>query len=567
MIPKASQRGLGQELAAHLLNVHDNEYMELAELRGAIADDLHGAFAEWEFQAKALTRCQNYLYSLSISPNQVQGKLSRAQYAEYINRVEERLGLTSQPRAVIFHIKDGREHAHVVWSRVDATNEKAVQMSFDHQKLMMVTREFARDHGLQLPAGYSREAGAQKAPKITLFDRAQERRTGISKHEHAAQVTALWNASDNAKSFVAALADKGYLLATGKRPYVVVDFYGGQYALPRLLNARQKDVENFLKTHYPPEELPTVDEAKTLIGEYRKSIEAHLQHEHRAAEFERQRRQHQMRRDACEKEHARLKKNQRKEMAEMRHSHHAQRADLRVKYLASKKAIQQQRERLKPKGLAAFLGRVTGVDLVRKKIHHYHYKKRLLAYRENRDELRLHQRTERDGLVRLHEMQGLVMRRKLDNLKQDERKERKSLEDFLLKETRSQARGKTNQMPSLAMGLKPRGRRAVPHKAMTRHYKPETAKEVSASALTGTFEAAAVRAPEMDTEPLKETFARAAEEGKGEQDGNGSSEGAKKPQRQRKPRRQRRAERRKEEQEERQEGRKRRHNNDLDRGR
>ena len=69
MIPFASQRGLGQDLATHLLNEHDNELMEVADLRGAIAPDLHGAFAEWEAQAHALTKCKNYLYSLSVNPD------------------------------------------------------------------------------------------------------------------------------------------------------------------------------------------------------------------------------------------------------------------------------------------------------------------------------------------------------------------------------------------------------------------------------------------------------------------------------------------------------------------
>ena len=40
--------------------------------------------------------------------------------------------------------------------------EKAVHMAFDHDKLMMVTREFARDHGLELPEGYFKEKGAEK---------------------------------------------------------------------------------------------------------------------------------------------------------------------------------------------------------------------------------------------------------------------------------------------------------------------------------------------------------------------------------------------------------------------
>ena len=55
MIPKASQRGLGQDLATHLQNACDNEYVEIAEVRGAVARDLHGAFAEWEVCAHAMT--------------------------------------------------------------------------------------------------------------------------------------------------------------------------------------------------------------------------------------------------------------------------------------------------------------------------------------------------------------------------------------------------------------------------------------------------------------------------------------------------------------------------------
>ena len=101
MIPFGSQRANGADLAIHLHNAHDNEYVELASLRGSIADDLAGAFAEWETQAHSMTKCEKYLYSLSINPDQRQGRLTREQYDDYIVRVEERLGLFGQPRAVV----------------------------------------------------------------------------------------------------------------------------------------------------------------------------------------------------------------------------------------------------------------------------------------------------------------------------------------------------------------------------------------------------------------------------------------------------------------------------------
>ena len=36
------------------------------------------------------------------------------------------MGLTDQPRAVIFHEKNGREHAHVIWSRTDTEQMRAI---------------------------------------------------------------------------------------------------------------------------------------------------------------------------------------------------------------------------------------------------------------------------------------------------------------------------------------------------------------------------------------------------------------------------------------------------------
>jgi len=95
MIPKASQRVGGQDLATHLLNALDNEYVEVAEVSGAAASDLHGAFAEWEAIATGLTKCREYLYSLSVNPEPGQ-QLTRAQYLDYAERVEKKLGLQGQ---------------------------------------------------------------------------------------------------------------------------------------------------------------------------------------------------------------------------------------------------------------------------------------------------------------------------------------------------------------------------------------------------------------------------------------------------------------------------------------
>ena len=67
MILKGNQRAGGTDLATHLLNAADNERIEIAEIRGTVAGDLHGAFAEYEALAVG-TKCREPLYSLSINP-------------------------------------------------------------------------------------------------------------------------------------------------------------------------------------------------------------------------------------------------------------------------------------------------------------------------------------------------------------------------------------------------------------------------------------------------------------------------------------------------------------------
>ena len=127
-------------------------------------------------------------------------------YMDYIRRPEETLGLSRQPLAIVFHIMEGREHRHLVWSRIDADNQRAVHLAFDHDKLMRVTRSFARDHGLVLPAGYD---NSRNAGQVSLYEREQQRQTGLSKADHKEQVTEAWRHSDDARSFVEALAERG----------------------------------------------------------------------------------------------------------------------------------------------------------------------------------------------------------------------------------------------------------------------------------------------------------------------------------------------------------------------
>ena len=408
-----------------------------------MAQDLPGAFAEWEAQAHALTKCKNYLYSLSINPDERQGQLTREQYMDFIERTEDKLGLNGQPRAVVFHIKDGREHAHVVWSRVDVYNEKAIHMAFDKDKLMMVTREFARDHDLTLPDGYFKKDG-EKTAQLSLYELEQQRETGLSKKDHIHAVTDAWRSADNAQAFVQALAEKGYMLATGRRPYVLVDFYGGQYALPRMIDdktVRAKDVQRFLEKDYPPDSLPSVEEAKALIAVHRKSSEAHLKNERRSEALAQLKRKQKSRRAELETEKTALRQEQHKERQALSQKHKTARDNLKKAHLAKTKWIKSERYKNRPKGLADFLGKLSGINALRKQIYRYQDRQRTKEFIKKLTVLKEKQRDESLALQRTQEMRGLDLQRKISGLERIESKEKASVEQNLRREVRFHARG------------------------------------------------------------------------------------------------------------------------------
>src|SRR4051794_1419065 len=114
MILKASQRAGAKQLAVHLLRTDENDHVEIHEIRGFAAEDLVGALRE-AYAVSRGTKCPQYLFSVSLSPPQDE-IVEIPVFEQAIERIEERMGLTGQPRAIVFHEKNGRRHAHCVWS-------------------------------------------------------------------------------------------------------------------------------------------------------------------------------------------------------------------------------------------------------------------------------------------------------------------------------------------------------------------------------------------------------------------------------------------------------------------
>jgi hypothetical protein len=368
VIPKGNQRGGGQQLATHLLNSYDNEKIEIAGVRGAVAQDLHGAFAEWHAHAKA-TQCRKYLYSLSVNPDHRQGPFKREQYYDFIRRVEKKLGLENQPRALVFHTKQGREHCHVVWSRIDTDKVKAVQLSHDRQSLRTVAQEFAKDHGITLPAGMQNDRGKKrfedKEKRDELKDKQQQERTGITKAQHREAITALWKENGTGESFVRALEASGYYLARGdkeKPTYVVVDWLGEVHSLVRSIEgAKVKEVRARL-VEYPIERLPSVAETKEFAQNLREqklkqAASAPPKQPEPARDLE-----------TRKAELLQRQKARREELSEKRskleRQHTAERRALGELQDAENKGVLGARATKQPKGILGFLARITGIQIL-----------------------------------------------------------------------------------------------------------------------------------------------------------------------------------------------------------
>lgn len=101
MILKASQRGGASQLAAHLLKTEDNELVEIHELSGFIADDLHGALNEI-YAISRDTKCTQFMFSVSLNPPETENAPIE-HFEKAIADIEEKTGLTEQPHAVVFH--------------------------------------------------------------------------------------------------------------------------------------------------------------------------------------------------------------------------------------------------------------------------------------------------------------------------------------------------------------------------------------------------------------------------------------------------------------------------------
>lgn len=244
MILQASQRSGARQLATHLMRMDENDHVQVHSIRGFMSDNVKGAFNEAYAVSKG-TKCKQFLFSLSLNPPP-NAQVSTATFEKTIGEVEKRLGLTGQPRVIVFHEKFGRRHAHCVWSRIDARAMKAINLPHFKLTLQSLSRELYIEHSWEMPKGFLRSADVSPL-NFTLAEWQHAKRLDKDPKRIKAAFQDCWAASDSGIALRAALEQRGYFLARGdRRAVVVLDWKGEVYSLSRWTGANAAAIKHRL---------------------------------------------------------------------------------------------------------------------------------------------------------------------------------------------------------------------------------------------------------------------------------------------------------------------------------
>jgi hypothetical protein len=265
MIIKGKSRGNGAQLGRYLATRAANENIRVFDIRGTVAQDVPGAVLEMDALG-AGARTEKPLYHAHIN-TPANERLTDEQIAYAVEKLEEKLGLAGQPHVVMVHVKKGRQHIHVVTSRIDLERNAAISDSNNYAKHEAVARELEREFGLQRVQGVHAERDGIPRPKRTpsQAEMQQADRTKLTPRDVTEQITGIWRGTDTGQAFADGLWRAGYVLARGdRRDFVVIDPRGGTHSLARRIEgARVKDVRERL-ADLDPRDFPSVIEAKAI---------------------------------------------------------------------------------------------------------------------------------------------------------------------------------------------------------------------------------------------------------------------------------------------------------------
>jgi hypothetical protein len=234
MIIKGTEHNSARNLARYLLTAKENETCRLWELRDSASDALAKSLTDWEMIGRCKTKGSKILYHAHIRVCDDE-RMNEGQWHETIEKLEQKLGFTNCPRAIVAHEHAQKgQHVHIVWSRYDPERGGLVKLSNDHQQHHRVARDAEKQYELR-PA--VTPANENKPRKRSLSDREVRaiKERGGDREQLTKLLEAAWSASDSGEEMRAMLKMLKVQLVPGDRRDWVVQYKGLKLNPVRLL--------------------------------------------------------------------------------------------------------------------------------------------------------------------------------------------------------------------------------------------------------------------------------------------------------------------------------------------
>ena len=239
--------GHARKMAAHLFK-DENEIINVREsLLGKNKKSIGDELVAMQKYAE-LTRGKEAIFSVAVSPREHES-LTDKQLDRAVEMIEKRFNLEGQQKIIIDHVKEGRAHSHVLWSKVDIEKGKLIPTNNYKVILKDMAREMEREFSHEMtPSRYS-EKSLELLDKDRMRDarRSPEKVEQRSSMERKRLLSGLWQEAKSPGHFIDMAKDAGYTIARGdKAKFVVIDRDGDISSLARDLpkTVKTKDIEN-----------------------------------------------------------------------------------------------------------------------------------------------------------------------------------------------------------------------------------------------------------------------------------------------------------------------------------
>src|ERR1017187_4410235 len=275
---------------------------------------------------------------------------------------------------------------------------------------------------------------SQKDKQSNYQEKQQQERSGISREECMQAITAVWQQHKDPHAFVKALEETGYHLARGDSGrYVVIDHAGEVHSLPRQIEGvRSNEVKAFLGADYPLDKLRDVETARTAALQGKKEQAAGKDEPQARPEDDAAGKREQeatARREELARRHEERRSQLDLNRAEMEKRMGTERAALLDLHTAEKGGVLAARAEKQPRGMLAFLSRITGIQAY-------------ITARHGRQDAAREQahKADREALDRRHGRDRQEMERRYASLAAVETRERQSLAIALKRQEFQKAR-------------------------------------------------------------------------------------------------------------------------------